>query len=93
MLSLGLEEVYKHMAEKHKFHIDVVREVAAGQQCLEDADQVLCRMRKAAQCEYEWITKQEFGVALQTEESSGAEEEEDVASLGNGEHTCLAPDL
>ena len=60
VLSLGLEEVYKHMAENHKFHIDVVWEVAAGQQCLEDADQVLCRMHKAAQCEYECITKQEF---------------------------------
>ena len=83
MLALGLEEVHKHMAENHKFHIDVVREVVAGQQCLEDADQVLCRMRKAAECEYACIMKQQFGVGIQrgvhqAEESS--EEEEDAAN-------------
>ena len=44
VLALGLEEAYKRMAANHKFHIDVVREVAAGQQCLEQADQVLCSM-------------------------------------------------
>ena len=38
VLALGLEEVYKRMAENHKFHIDVVWEVAAGQQSLEHAD-------------------------------------------------------
>ena len=84
MLALGLEEVYKRMAENHKFHIDVVREVVAGQQCLEHADQVLCRMRKAAEHEYARILrKQQFGVAIQrgvhqTKESS--EEEEDAAN-------------
>ena len=64
VLALGLEEVYRCMAENHKFHIDVVREVAAGQQSLEHADQVLCSMRKAAECEYTHIMKQEFGIAI-----------------------------
>ena len=96
VLALGLEEVYKRMVENHKFHIDVVREVAAGQRSLEHADRMLYRMRKAAEREYARIMKQEFGVAIQTgvhqtEESS--EEEEDAANLGNQEHACLAPDL
>jgi hypothetical protein len=30
VLALGLEEVYKCMAENHKFHIDLVQVVAAG---------------------------------------------------------------
>ena len=38
VMALGLKEVYKCMAENHKFHIDVVQEVAASQQCLEDVD-------------------------------------------------------
>lgn len=57
VLALGLEEVYKHMAEKHKFHIDFVQEVGAGQQCLELADQVMCSMCKAEH-EYACIMKQ-----------------------------------
>lgn len=57
VLALGLEEVYKHMAENHKFHIDVVWEVAARQQSLEHADQVLYSMRKAAEREYAHIMK------------------------------------
>ena len=101
VLGLGLEEVYKCMAENHKFHIDVVWEVAAGQQCFEHADQVLCSMHKAAEHEYAQIMKQEFGVALQsgghqTEESGEEEEEEeeeDATNLGNSEHVGLAPDL
>jgi hypothetical protein len=78
VLALGLEEVYKRMAESHKFHIDLVREVAAGQQSLEHTDQVLYSMRKAAEREYAHITNSsalQTGVH-QTEESS--EEEEDV---------------
>ena len=58
--ALGLEEVYKRMAENHKFHIDVVREVAACQPSLEYADQVLYRMRKAAEHEYACLMKQKL---------------------------------
>ena len=65
LLALGLEKVYKSMAENHKFHIDVVRKVVEGQRSLEDADNVLCSMRKAAEREYARIMKQEFGVAIQ----------------------------
>jgi hypothetical protein len=49
VLALGLEEVYKRMAENHKFHIDLVQVVAAGQKSLEHTDQVLFSMRKAAE--------------------------------------------
>jgi hypothetical protein len=86
VLALGLEEVHKCMAENHKFHIDLVREVVrkvvAGQQSLEHADNVLCGMHKAAECEYAHKMKQEVGVAIQggvyqKEESSEEEEEED----------------
>ncbi|KAI9461193.1 hypothetical protein BJY52DRAFT_213635 [Lactarius psammicola] len=69
VLALGLEEVYKRMAENHKFHVDIVREVAAKQRSLEHADQVLRNMREAAER------------AGQTEE--GDEEEEDVENLMN----------
>jgi hypothetical protein len=74
VLALGLEEVYKRMAENHKFHVDIVRAVAARQRSLEHADQVLRSMREAAEHEYARLLKQEFGVALgtgahQTEES------------------------
>ena len=100
VLALGLEEVYKCMAENHKFHIDVVRKVVAGQQSLEHADNVLCSMRKAAEHEYACIMKQEFGVAIQggvyqIEESSEEEEEEeeDPSKLGNKVPAYLAPDL
>ena len=83
VLELGLEEVHKRMADNHKFHIDVVREVVAGQQCLEHADQVLCRMRKAAEHEYACIMKEKFGVAIQREVHQtevSSEEEEDAAN-------------
>jgi hypothetical protein len=81
VLALGLEEVYKRMAENHKFHVDIVRAVAARQRSLEDADQVLRSMREAAEQEYARLLKQEFDVTLgtgahQTEES---DEEEEVA--------------
>ena len=59
VMALGLKEVYKRMAENHKFHIDVVQEVAASQQCLEDVDKVLYRMRKAAEHKYAHIMKEE----------------------------------
>jgi hypothetical protein len=86
VVALGLEEVHKRMVENHKFHIDlvqkVVQKVVAGQQSLEHADNVLCGMRKAAECEYTHRMKQEVGVAVQggvyqKEESSEEEEEED----------------
>ena len=64
--ALGLEEVYKRMADNHKFYIDVVREVAACQPSLERADQVLCSMREAAEHEYARLMKQQFGVSLTT---------------------------
>ena len=59
VMALGLKEVYKRMAENHKFHIDVVQEVAASQRCLEDVDKILYRVRKAAEHEYACIMKQE----------------------------------
>ena len=88
VLALGLEEVYKRMAENHKFHVDIVREVAARQRSLEHADQVLRNMREAAEQEYARLLKQEFGVTLgtgayQTEESDEEEEEEDPENLRN----------
>ncbi|KAI9442450.1 hypothetical protein H4582DRAFT_1928442 [Lactarius indigo] len=87
VLALGLEEVYKRMAENHKFHVDIVREVAARQRSLEHADKVLRNMREAAEQEYARLLKQEFGTgAHQTEESDSGEEEEDVEeNLGNDE--------
>ena len=75
MLALGLEEVYKRMAANHKFHIDVVREVAAGQQCLEQADQMLCSMQKAAEHEYTHLMRQDSGMTKSDEEGEGEGEE------------------
>jgi hypothetical protein len=106
VLALGLEEVYKRMADNHKFHVDIVREVAARQRSLEQADQVLRSMREAAEHEYARLLRQEFGVALetgaqQTEESEEdeeeeaeeeEEEEEEVAkNLRNEEHDHSTP--
>ena len=96
MLAFGLEEVYKRMVENHKFHADIMREVAARQRSLEHADQVLRNMREAAMHEYARLLKQEFGVTLrtgvyQTEESD--EEEEDAENLRNEEHGRLALSL
>ncbi|KAH9045073.1 hypothetical protein EDB84DRAFT_1469042 [Lactarius hengduanensis] len=88
VLALGLEEVYKRMADNHKFHVDIVREVAARQRSLEHADQVLRNMREAAEQEYARLLKQEFRTeAYRTEESDEAEEEEgeDAENLRNEE--------
>jgi hypothetical protein len=85
VLALGLEEVYKCMAENHKFHIDVVQKVVAGLQSLEHADSVLCSMCKAAEHEYVRKMKEDFGVTIQggvyQKEGSSEEEpeEEDAA--------------
>ena len=68
VLALGLEEVYKRMAANHKFHIDVVQEVAAGVQSLEQADQVLCSMRKAAEHEYACLMGLDLGMVESDEE-------------------------
>jgi hypothetical protein len=85
VLALGLEEVYKRMAENHKFHIDVVQKVVAGLQSLEHADSVLCSMHKAAEHEYVRKMKEDFGVTIQggmyqKEESSEEEPEEEDAA-------------
>jgi hypothetical protein len=74
VLALGLEEVYKRMAENHKFQIDVVQKVAASQPSLEHTDKVLYSMRKAAEHEYARLMKQEFD-----KEEEEEEEEEDYA--------------
>jgi hypothetical protein len=73
VMALGLEEVYKRMAENHKFHIDVVREVAASQRCLEHVDQVLFRMRKAAEHEYARLS----GLTEESGEEMEEKEEEE----------------
>ena len=75
VLTLGLEEAYKRMAPNHKFHIDV----AAGQPCLEWADQVLCSMQKAAEHEYACLMRQDLGMVEsdEEEEEEGNEEEEE----------------
>jgi hypothetical protein len=80
LLALGLEEVYKRMAQNHKFHIDVVQKVAASQKSLENADQVLCSMRKAAEHEYVRLMKQEFDKEEGEGEGEGEGEEEEDAS-------------
>ncbi|KAF8271291.1 hypothetical protein EI94DRAFT_1797270 [Lactarius quietus] len=98
VLALGLEEVYKRMAENHKFHVDIVREVAARQRSLEHADRVLRSMREAAEQEYARLLKREFGTALVTgavesdEEEEEEEEEEEVAkNLRDEEHSRSTP--
>lgn len=78
VLALGLEEVYKRMAENHKFHIDIVREVAAGQQSLEQADEVLRSMREAAEHEYARLLKRESGVDVGTGAHRSEESDEEV---------------
>ena len=97
VLSLGLEAVYSRMAENHKFHIDVVREVAAEQPSLEDTDRVLCNMRLAANREFARLLKQNEAVYLPMESE---EEDSDDDNSGDGEddsqsvqhsHTSLSP--
>ena len=80
VLVLGLEAVYSRMAENHKFHIDVVREVASRQRSLEDTDRVLRNMREAAGREYARMLRQEYEA-----EESEEEDEEDAAKSGNEE--------
>ena len=79
LLSLGLEAVYSRMAENHKFHIDVVREVAAKQPSLEDTDRVLCNMRLAANREFARLLRQNEA-AYSVECDTGESEEEDEGS-------------
>lgn len=87
VLALGLEEVYKRMADNHKFHVDIVREVAARQRSLEQADKVLRSMREAAEHEYARLLKREFGVALETgaQQTEESDEEEEEAEEGEEE--------
>ena len=77
VLALGLEAVYARMAENHKFHIDVVREVATRQRSLEDADRVLRRMREAAGREYERLLMHEGTRGTVEDEAEESEEEEE----------------
>lgn len=77
VLSLGLEAVYSRMAENHKFHIDVVREVATKQPSLEDTDRVLCNMRLAANREFARLLRQNEATRSPAECDTGESEEED----------------
>jgi hypothetical protein len=87
VLALGLEAVYSRMAENHKFHINVVREVATRQRSLEDADRVLCSMREAAGREYARLVRRDetsySPVECETRESE--DEDEDNASSSGDE--------
>lgn len=85
VLSLGLEAVYSRMAENHKFHIDVVREVAAEQPSLEDTDRVLCNMRLAATREFERLLKQNKAAYLPVGTETGESEEEDEGDDDSGD--------
>ncbi len=85
VFALGLEAVYSRMAKNHKFHIDVVREVAARQRSLEDADRVLCNMREAAGREFTRLLADEVAsVGRETGESE--EEDEDDDNSGDEEN-------
>ncbi|KAF8497250.1 hypothetical protein F5888DRAFT_1831648 [Russula emetica] len=92
VLSLGLEAVYSRMAENHKFHIDVVREVAAEQSSLEDTDRVLCNMRLAASREFARLLRQNEAayppVGCETGESE--EEDEDDDNSGDEDDDSLS---
>lgn len=77
VLTLGLEAVYTRMAENHKFHIDVVREVATRQRSLEDADRVLRNMREAAGREYARLVKQAAYSTVKYETEASEEDNED----------------
>jgi hypothetical protein len=77
VLALGLEAVYSRMANNHKFHIDIVREVAARQRSLEDADRVLRNMREAAGREYARLLRQDEAVYSPVGCETGESEEED----------------
>lgn len=91
LLSLGLEAVYSRMAENHKFHIDVVREVAAEQPSLEDTDRVLCNMRLAASREFARLLRQNKAAYPPGRETGESEEEdEDDHNSGDEEDDCLS---
>jgi hypothetical protein len=79
VLALGLEEVYLRMAENHRFHIELVREVAARQRSLQDADRVLRNMREAAGREFARLLGQGeatySAVEIEAEESDVQDEE------------------
>ena len=85
VLSLGLEAVYSRMAENHKFHIDVVREVAAEQPSLEDTDRVLCNMRMAAGREFARLLKQNEAAYSPVGFKTGESEEEDEDDDNSGD--------
>jgi hypothetical protein len=85
VLSLGLEAVYSRMAENHKFHIDVVREVAAEQPSLEDTDRVLCNMRLAASREFARLLRQNEGAYPLVGCETGESEEEDEDDNNSGD--------
>ena len=90
VLALGLEEVYSRMAQNHKFHIDIVREVATRQRSLEDADRVLRNMREAASREYARLLRQdEAPVGCETGESE--EEDENNADESRDEEGLSEP--
>jgi hypothetical protein len=85
VLSLGLEAVYSRMAENHKFHIDVVREVAAEQPSLEDTDRVLCNMRLAASREFARLLGQNEAAYSPVGRETGESEEEDDDDDNSGD--------
>jgi hypothetical protein len=98
VLSLGLEAVYSRMAENHKFHIDVVREVAAEQPSLEDTDRVLCNMRLAASREFARLLRQNEAAYSPIGCETGESEEEDENDAHSGDEeddsqsVSLSPD-
>lgn len=88
VLALGLEAVYSRMAENHRFHIDFVREVASRHRSLEEVNEVLDNMRKAAGREYARLLRRAKATNSTIEndaEESGAEDQEDVVMSGDEE--------
>lgn len=88
VLALGLEAVYSRMAENHRFHVDFVREVASRHRSLEEANEVLDNMRKAAGREYARLlgrAKATNSTVENDAEESGAEDQEDVGMSGEEE--------
>ena len=79
------------MTANHKFHIDVVREVAAGVQSLEQADQVLCSMRKAAEHEYAHLMRQDLERVESDEEEEEKEKEKEEENIESKECGHLTP--
>lgn len=86
VLALGLEEVYLRMAENHRFHIELVRKVAARQRSLQDADRVLRNMREAAGREFARLLRQGEATysAVESEaEESDVQDEEHAETSGD----------